>query len=392
VSCSRRRAPGGVDQQQTREIQLAQASIFKRYLLPGFVYQSVVIAGGYGTGRELAEFFLSRGPLGGLFAMAVATVIWSAVAASSFELARMYRSYDYRSFFQHLLGRVWFSYEICYLAQLTIVLAVIAAAAGTILQETFQLPYALGVIGMMLAVGILVFQGSSVIERALAGWSFVLYGVYLVLFSWAFTRFGSEIVASLAAEDLGLGWIVGGVEYAAYNLAIIPAILFTVRHATRRREAIGAGLLAGPIAMFPALLFYLAMLGQYPVIADEAIPANYLLEVLGSRTFQLIFQIVLFGTLIETGTGMIHAINERMAARFREQGQELPAFARPTIAVSLLVVGAMIATFGLTNLIAKGYGTLTWIFLVVFVIPVLTRGVMIIVRAPGTDIEPDGGA
>ena len=368
------------------------ASIFKRYLLPGFVYQSVVIAGGYGTGRELAEFFLSRGPLGGLFAMAVATLIWSAVAASSFELARMYRSYDYRSFFQHLLGRVWFSYEICYLALLAIVLAVIAAAAGTILQETFQFPYALGVIGMMLAVGILVFQGSSVIERALAGWSFVLYGVYLVLFAWAFTRFGSQIVASLTAEDLGLGWIVGGVEYAAYNLAIIPAILFTVRHATRRREAIGAGLIAGPIAMFPALLFYMAMLGQYPAIANEAVPANYLLQVLGSRTFQLVFQIVLFGTLIETGTGMIHAINERVAARFREQGQELPPFARPTIAVSLLVVGAMIATFGLTNLIAKGYGTLTWFFLIVFVIPVLTRGVMIIVRQPGIDIEPDGGA
>ena len=29
---------------------------FQRYLLPGFVFQSVIIAGGYGTGRELVEF------------------------------------------------------------------------------------------------------------------------------------------------------------------------------------------------------------------------------------------------------------------------------------------------------------------------------------------------
>ena len=369
---------------------MAQPSVFQRYFLPGFVFQSVVIAGGYGTGRELAEFFLSRGPLGGLFAMALAMLIWSAVAATSFELARMHQSYDYRSFFQHLLGRGWFVYEICYFAQLAIVLAVIAAAAGAILQETFQFPYALGVVGMMLAVGILVFQGSAAIERALAGWSFVLYGVYLVLFAWSFRRFGPEIIANFGAEPLGFDWIRGGVEYAAYNLAIIPAILFTVRHARKRREALSAGFLAGPIAMFPALLFYLAMVGPFPQIADEAVPANYLLGVLGSRAFQLTFQVVLFGTLIETGTGMIHAINERVAARYRERGLELPVYARPTIALTLLIMGAMIATVGLTNLIAKGYGTLTWIFLFVFVIPVLTRGVRLIMRHRASEPQTDG--
>ena len=31
---------------------------FKKYFLPGFVFQSMVIGGGYGTGRELVEFFL----------------------------------------------------------------------------------------------------------------------------------------------------------------------------------------------------------------------------------------------------------------------------------------------------------------------------------------------
>jgi uncharacterized membrane protein YkvI len=32
------------------------------------------------------------------------------------------------------------------------------------------------------------------------------------------------------------------------------------------------------------------------------------------------------------------------------------------------------AQFGLKDLIAKGYGTMTWIFLVVFLIPLLTYG------------------
>ena len=45
-----------------------------------------------------------------------------------------------------------------------------------------------------------------------------------------------------------------------YNLAIIPALLFSIRHIRTRGEAIGAGLLAGPIAMIPAFLFFVAML------------------------------------------------------------------------------------------------------------------------------------
>ena len=33
---------------------------YKKYLLPGFIAQSVLIAGGYGTGRELVEYFVIR--------------------------------------------------------------------------------------------------------------------------------------------------------------------------------------------------------------------------------------------------------------------------------------------------------------------------------------------
>ena len=367
-----------------------KASVFKRYLLPGFAFQSVVIAGGYGTGRELVEFFLTIGPLGGLVAMVlVSTVVWSAVSAASFELARVYRCYDYRSFFQVLLGRGWFLYELCYFALMLIVLAVIAAAAGSILQESFGLPYATGVIAIMAAVGFLAFRGTTIIERFFAGCSFVLYSVYIVFFVWCFVRFGPAIKAGFGTEPVGTDWIVAGVKYAAYNLALIPAILFTVRHATTRREAVGAGLLAGPIAMFPALLFYMAMVGQYPRILDETVPANFLLDLLGSRSFQLTFQIVLFGTLVETGTGMIHALNERLATRFHERGLELPPYVRPVIAVMLLIVGALVASFGLISLIAKGYGTLTWLFLLVFVVPVLTVGIRKIrmgsISTAGTD-------
>jgi uncharacterized membrane protein YkvI len=128
------------------------------------------------------------------------------------------------------------------------------------------------------------------------------------------------------------------------------------------------------------------MIGQYPDIADRPVPANLLLETLGSKAFQVTFQIVLFGTLIETGTGMIHGINERIAAVFKEKGRDMPAGLRPTVALVLLVAGTLISGVGLTSLIARGYGTVTWGFLAIYVVPILTFGVWKIrrrQRAPG---------
>lgn len=369
---------------------MAANTAFQRYLLPGFLFQSVVIAGGYGTGRELVEFFLSLGPADGLLAMLlVTTPIWSLVAAASFEFARLFRAYDYRTFFRHLLGRAWFLFEIGYIAMLLLVLAVIGAAAGEILQETFDLPYAVGVIGIMAAVALLLFYGTGVIERALAGWSFILYGVFVLLVAWSFARFGPEIGAALTAPDPGGGWLLAGVRYAGYNLATIPAVLFVVRHLETRRDALTAGALAGPIAIIPGLLFYLAMTGHYPEILGRPVPANFVLEMLGSPTFQIVFQIVLFGTLIETGTGMIHAVNERIAHVFEERGRDMPALLRPATAILFLSGAALLARAGLIDLIARGYGTLTWVFIGVFVVPILTIGVLRI-RSSGPDIGTDG--
>ncbi len=360
-----------------------KAPWFRRYLLPGLVFQSAVIAGGYGTGRENVEFFLSIGPTPGLAAMALSTAIWSAVCAVTFELARQYRSYEYRNFFKRLLGPSWVLFEVTYVLLTLLVLAVIGAAAGSIVDETFGLPYALGVIVALGAVALLLFYGSAAIERFFAGWSFALYAVFVALVVWSLVRFGSTLGPSFAASSLNGDWLVKGVQYGGYNLSAAAVALFTVRHIQTRKQAVWAGLLAGVIGMLPALFFYLAMVPHYPAIVDATVPSNFILEALGSRTFQIAYQIILFGTLIETGTGMIHAVNERLAATRRERGTAMPSWARPAVAAVFLGVALSLTPLGLIDLIRQGYGTITWGFIVYYVLPVLTIGAWLAFRKRG---------
>jgi uncharacterized membrane protein YkvI len=89
----------------------------------------------------------------------------------------------------------------------------------------------------------------------------------------------------------------------------------------------------------------------------------------------IIFYLVIFGTFVETGTAFIHAINERIDSVFRGHGRTMPRWLRPAIAGGILLVALGLAgRIGLIDLIAQGYGTLTWVLIAIFVVPLCTIG------------------
>ena len=362
----------------------AAPSWFQRYLLPGFVFQAAVIAGGYATGRELVEFFLPAGPWGGLLGMLVSMLVWSAVLMASFELARVARAYDYRSFFQVLLGRGWFVFEIGYFLLMIVILAVMGAAAGEIAHSLFGLPRLAGSLAMIAATGALLFFNATVIEKFLTISVGYLYLVYFAFVVWSVVAFGDRIEASFASMPVGEGWFTAGVTYAGYNVATIPAVLFCVRHLARRREALVAGALAGPLGMLPGVVFYIAMMGYPSEIADVALPSAFLLAKLQAPWFEWAFQLAVLLTLVDTGVALLHAINERVAKSYDERRRPMPRALRPAIAIGVMLVAVYAASaVGLVDLIAKGYGTLTWLFLAIYVLPLMTWGIWLLWRRPG---------
>lgn len=348
----------------------------RKFLVPAFVFQSVVIAGGYGTGAELREFFLEYGAIGGLVGMlAISMVMWAVICAASYEFARVFKTYNYRSFFKELLGKFWFLYEICYIVLLMIVLAVVASSAGTILTELFGWDYNIGVGILMLGILALVYFGTEAIENVLSFWSFVLYAVYILFMLVVFVKYGGNISNALANGTMEPGWLMGGFKYGVYNLGIIPAVLFTLRDIETRSEAVIAGLMSGLIGMLPALFLYLSMLGYYPEIMDATVPTVYMLSNLGMDWLNIVFQIVLFGTFIETGAGFIFAVTERVDEALVERGKTPSKALSVVITLALIVMGVFIAQFGLLSLIAQGYGTITWGFFFIYVVPVMTLGI-----------------
>lgn len=364
---------------------------FQRFLLPGFALKAVIIGGGYATGRELAEYFAPAGPWGGLAAMLLATAIWSVIAALTFALARAMDAYDYRAFFKGLLGPAWIAFEIAYLIFVILILAVFGAAAGAIGAATFGWPAALG--SILLAIGIIITTalGTGAVEQVFKYVSILLYAVYALFLVLALASFGGLIGQGFAAAPPPSGnWVAGGLTYAAYNIVGAVVILPVLRHLTSRRDAVVAGLIAGPLAMAPAILFFVAMMAFYPAIAAEALPSDFLLRHMNVPGFHILFQVMIFAALLESGAGAVHAVNERISGAVEARGRPpLGTGARAAIA-ALILTGCMFvaARIGLIDLIASGYRFLAWMFLAVYLVPLLTIGIWRLFRTPEPSPEP----
>jgi len=344
---------------------------FRRLLLPGLAFKAVVIGGGYATGRELAEFFMASGPWGGLLAMLCAAVTWSLVSALTFYFGYVTQSFDYRSFFRHLLGPMWGSFEAAFALCTVVALSVYGAAAGAIGKALFDWPAIAGTVGLMGVVTAFAAFGNDAVERLFKYVSFLLYGVYIVFFVLAFTTFGDEIAERFAKHEIGPGWAVGGLSYAGYNLIGAVVILPVVRHMRGAKDAVVAGLLAGPLAMAPAFLFFICMAG-FPELKSSELPSDALLSKLGHPAFRMLFQVMIFSALVESSTGLIHAVNQRVASAIKG---ELSLRWRIGISSAVLTICMLIAArFGLVTLIASGYRLLALVLFVTYIIPLLTVG------------------
>lgn len=361
-----------------------------KYLLPGIVLQSVLIGGGYATGREIIEYgakFGANGWISGLFIF----LTFGVIAVLTFELARLYKIYDYKSIVRAIAGPLWIVYDGIYFILLFLIISVMASATGEILQQTIGLNYWVGVIALIIIAGALNFFGSRVVEKFETFGTMVLYVAYIVFTVLVITSRPAQIGEVFAARDTSyvpgagvwaaVGW---GILYASYNLAAIPAGLFTLRRQTSRKEAVVSGVLGAAMMTIPWFLTYFAVMAFYPdpQVLGASVPWLTMLQtVSGNPLLVVVFGIVVGWTLIETATGMIHALLERIDKGLSDAGKPyMSGFSRGAVTVIIFLLATIFAKFGIIDLIGMGYQAMSYGFILVYLVPLVTVGLYKVIR------------
>ena len=358
--------------------------LFRVYLMPAAVFQSVIVGGGYGTGREVVEYVTRFGPLGGLASIGVIFIIWAIVIALSFELARMWSAYDYRRFLKRLIGPLWIVFEIMMIVLLAIVLAVVLAAASDLIEDLLGIPKIVSVVSIIALVAWTIRYGSQLVENLLSIWAVIVSLFLASVMFLAFVLAGETIIAVFSTGGVEPGWAFGGATFAVYTISLVPVLLYTATAIRTRTEAIFSGVIAAAAGVAPAFFMHFALLSVYPAALDQSLPIYFLLTNLAAPGFVAMYFVVLLGTILQTAIGVLEGAAERIDGWLADQGKErITPRDRSLVGGGMLTASALLSSFGIIDLIARGYGTLAWGFLFVFVVPLLTIGFWRVISARG---------
>lgn len=352
--------------------------LFRAYLLPAIVFQSVLIGGAYATGREIVQFGAQYGADGWWCIVAIGAG-FSLIAALTFEFARRHKAYDYRQFMRALTGPLWPLFDVIYAIMVIVTVAVVIAASVEVSQSVLGLPYAVAVGLVMLVVVVLEMAGRRHIERFKTAGSVLLFG--------SFALFGAVVLGatwdnvervfragdtSLVADESPLALLFVGILYVGYNLGAMPATLFVLDGQSRLRHSVTAGLITGAVSTLPFLLTYLALMGHYPdahVLGAE-VPW---LQMLPDWLVDM-YAVIILWTLVETSTGMIHAFVHRVDGHLAGSNrQPLTRLQTGLVSGGILITASVLSSVGLIALVARGYGLLAYGFLALFALPLVGR-------------------
>ena len=237
-------------------IQKFLRSTYAKYILPGVLLQSVLIGGGYATGREIYSYGAKFGAMGWISGLTIASVCLFAFL--TFEICRIYKVYDYKNYIKQVIGPLWPMMDILTVLIAILLIAVMAAATGSIFEQV-GLPNILGSVVIVLICGLLNFKGSKMIEKFESIGTILLYGGYILFTILVLVNKGGNISHVFSTMDTSTYdgsvtvplCIYTGILYVAYNINSIPMGMFSLTRQTKRKETFISGLIAGLLMVIP---------------------------------------------------------------------------------------------------------------------------------------------
>lgn len=345
---------------------------WKIYFLPGIVFQSILMGGGYATGREVVEY-CARFGYEGVFVTTIVAFGFALLFFLSIDLSISTKSFDYRSWSKQMLGLLWPMFDVLFIIMSIIAIAVVTAAVCNIMEITISFEYQYSIIVIVTIVGILSYKGRSTLEKFKTLGSLLLYIAFFI-FLFCFFNTNKHSQSEILYFNPDSNWFVSSLKYILYNAVVIPACLFTFDVIENRRQAIISSIIAGVLGVVPMLILLMIFIGPFGTneILKSELPLFAILTKKGSNLLLLLYYLTLLYTLIETCTGLLHAINNRINQQFYDyKGKKINAKYLTALSIVVLLIASFLSKIGIITLVAKGYGTMAWGFAILMVAPLI---------------------
>jgi uncharacterized membrane protein YkvI len=352
-----------------------------------FVWFTTHFGGGFASGRQLVDFYVQYGwyaiftPL-----ISAGLITWVLYCAWSFSVK--HGVYDYRSWsvaYYKPLG--WLEplfsgcIEVMYLIILFMATGVAFSTGGeTLMQLAPGLSYNVTTVGIAIFIFALTIWGAETVRKAATVMAVLIIGGMLVIYvSNLVVNFSAltAVVGSLPSANGGF-WpaIWQSVKYAGLQCSLIGAYTAVADSLHDQSDVKKATFIGFVVNAGVLLLAATGALSHYPAILDKTairLPITYITRHGGGGDAgMVIFSLVMLLAVISTGVGLIYGGARRISTWWMKVTGATSS-RKTDIASSAVYVAISwyIASFGLIQLIARGYAWVGILSTPLVVIPII---------------------
>lgn len=356
----------------------------KKFVFPAAIGVAAVwfgshAGGGFATGRQEVEYFVQFGWhsiwIGLLSMLILGTAIYFGL-----ELARVHNVSDYKSLVKKLyapydivFANLW---DLFYLYGALLGTAAAIAGASDLLRQALHIPYGIAVVIIGTILLLFTIFGAGLVRHASTGMAVFIIGALLIVTILGIKMGAANLgdVVSRKATGAGFGKILWmALLYGAFQSILIAPIVSVSEALKTRKNNFLAALYGFLVNGAMLILVCIMLLSFYPAVIKENLPVYFVTTQLGHKWLFALYSLILFIALISTGVGLVFGVVKRFEVSWTKESGLFKnvGIKRITICLACLLTATGVSLFGLTAIVAKGYGSLGILAIFLNIIPLL---------------------
>lgn len=322
-------------------------------------YAGTIMGAGFASGQELTQFFAAYGGMG-LAGLLVTCCLFSWLGIHILEISYKIKAVSYHELLYYVCGKkMGLCLDIIVTAFLFGVLTIMLAGAGTICQDTFRLPYSLGLGIMALAlVGTALCGIKGITTANIIITPLLAITVIVIALSSLYHHELTLTMINIPPQTRDLPaphWLLASLLYLSYNLIMSSAVLVPLGSCMVRRKArIWGSILGAILLMTLAGLITIVVMIHYPQSLDHEIPMLFVAH--SQYTVHHTSYILIFvASIYTTGLASLYGCATKLTAA--------SSLSMRTSLLTLTALGLIFSHIGFSHLIGIlfplfGYATL----------------------------------
>lgn len=340
--------------------------------------------GGFATGNQATQYFVTTGPWG-IFSAILAMFLLAMTIRECIIMRNSRNLKSYKELFEtlyHPFDKLEWIFEIYFHIMVVCAVGAVIAGAASLISISTNTSYGFSVIIVGSILFILTIFGAKLVSKVSTIMSIsILISVFIIFFIGIKARFSeiSTIISniSITENENPIKAIINAFTYAGFQSVVIPTMIACGKPLKDKHDTTKSMTIAFIMNSIALVMSVIMLLGWAPEFIKEnqtTLPSLYICKELKINILYWFYNIALLLCLISTGVTTIYGFVSRFSNLKVMEKINKPIIRRMISSIFCMGISMSVSMIGLSKIVKYGYGYCGYIGIFAIIIPFLTIG------------------